>query len=191
MTKRAALFMLLGFLVGCAGFALSSPNSFDVSLDPTTAALSQSNIPVTSGQVRRITSVRATQANPDLEVTSIIPWQKASARVRMRCRQPEVCLPFYVIIAWATPAEMVNVVQSVHPATKEITGRDRTSHESWLVHSGDRATLVMMSQHMRIELPVVCLSNGSAGHSIRVASTDHKQTYVAEVVGEKLLKGGL
>ena len=39
-----------------------------------------------------------------------------------------------------------------------------------------------------VELSVVSLENGAAGHKIRVATPDHKQVYLAEVVSANRLK---
>jgi len=47
---------------------------------------------------------------------------------------------------------------------------------------------VMDDGRSHIQVAVISLENGIAGHRIRVASPDHKQIYVAEVVGANLLK---
>jgi flagella basal body P-ring formation protein FlgA len=55
--------------------------------------------------------------------------------------------------------------------------------------AGTHATLVIDDQRSHIQLSVISLENGIAGHRIRVASPDHKQFYVGEVVSARLLKG--
>jgi flagella basal body P-ring formation protein FlgA len=56
------------------------------------------------------------------------------------------------------------------------------------MRAGAHATLVMDDARSHIQVAVISLENGIAGHRIRVASLDHKQVYVAEVVSANLLK---
>jgi flagella basal body P-ring formation protein FlgA len=53
---------------------------------------------------------------------------------------------------------------------------------------GTRAMLVMDDDRSHIQIAVVSLENGITGHKIRVASPDHKQVYIAEVVSGHLLR---
>jgi flagella basal body P-ring formation protein FlgA len=46
----------------------------------------------------------------------------------------------------------------------------------------------MDDDRAHIQIAVISLENGLAGHRIRVASPDHKQVYVAEVVNASLLR---
>ena len=55
--------------------------------------------------------------------------------------------------------------------------------------AGTHATLMLDDQRSHIQVAVVSLENGIVGHRIHVASPDHKQTYVGEVVNARLLKG--
>jgi hypothetical protein len=48
--------------------------------------------------------------------------------------------------------------------------------------------LVMDDDRSHIQIAVISLENGMTGHKIRVASPDHKQFYVAEVVNAHLLR---
>jgi flagella basal body P-ring formation protein FlgA len=56
------------------------------------------------------------------------------------------------------------------------------------MRAGAHATLVMDDDRAHIQIAVISLENGLAGHRIRVASPDHKQVYVAEVVNASLLR---
>jgi flagella basal body P-ring formation protein FlgA len=56
------------------------------------------------------------------------------------------------------------------------------------IRAGAHATMVMDDERAHIQVAVVSLENGIAGHRIRVASPDHKQIYVAEVVNANLLR---
>jgi flagella basal body P-ring formation protein FlgA len=59
---------------------------------------------------------------------------------------------------------------------------------AFTIRSGAHATLVMDEERAHIEVAVISLENGMAGQKIRVASPNHKQVYVAEVVSANLLK---
>jgi flagella basal body P-ring formation protein FlgA len=48
--------------------------------------------------------------------------------------------------------------------------------------------MLMDDDRSHIQIAVISLENGVAGHSIRVTSPDHKQVYVAEVVNASLLR---
>ncbi len=53
---------------------------------------------------------------------------------------------------------------------------------------GTHATMVMNDSRMQVQVSVISLESGIAGHKIRVESPDHKKIYVAEVVSANLLK---
>jgi flagella basal body P-ring formation protein FlgA len=57
------------------------------------------------------------------------------------------------------------------------------------MRAGTHATLMMDDQRSQIQIAVISLENGMVGHRIHVASPDHKQTYVGEVVNARLLRG--
>jgi hypothetical protein len=57
------------------------------------------------------------------------------------------------------------------------------------MRAGTHATLVMDDNRSHIQVAVISLENGLVGHRIHVASPDHKQTYVGEVVNARLLRG--
>ena len=100
------------------------------------------------------------------------------------------------------PGQQTRIVNSasnhpdhpIHEASRTLADdpADRSPHALGSdVHAGSHATLLIDGQRLHIKLPVICLENGVAGHSIRVTALDHKQTYVAEVVDATLLKGTL
>ena len=57
------------------------------------------------------------------------------------------------------------------------------------MRAGTHATLVMDDDRSHIQVAVISLENGMAGHRIRVSSPDHKQVYFGEVVNARLLRG--
>ncbi|MFZ1136917.1 MAG: flagella basal body P-ring formation protein FlgA [Candidatus Korobacteraceae bacterium] len=182
---------IASLLAGVHTFAAVPPQSVLLSSQDIAAALSQNDFRVSQSQVELLTEVRSTRAEPPLEVMSVGPWRTGSMKVRLRCRQHEVCLPFYVLVNWPSAVESETAISRWNSSGSHAIAPSVPQHGRWLVHNGEPVTLVIEREHLRVQLPVVCLENGSAGNTIRARSTDHKRIYVAEVVGEKLLKGQL
>jgi hypothetical protein len=171
--------------------AWASPDAVAISSDHIAAALHEREIRVSPSQVQKLTEVHAAVAKPILEVISVNRWNNSHLKVRLRCRQLQECRPFYILVNWRSRDEMNDAVGRIVEAPPEVKHASPPSHLPWLVHSGEKVTLLLESDHMRIELPVVCLANGSAGKHIRVRSTEQKKIFVAEVVSSRLLKGRL
>ncbi len=135
--------------------------------------------------------VVASELDPALEIRSIgsLPGLRTNGRsesrsaVRMTCQQPGICLPFYAIVSW--PAGMDG--NELHPSAKADTSVIPKAEV--MMRTGTRATLVMDDGHVHIRLTVVSLDHGAAGSSIRVATPDHRQIYVGQVVNAELLRG--
>jgi hypothetical protein len=164
-----------------------------ITAEQVASALAVRGVLVEPAQVRFLAQVVATQPTPELETVIAGSLTERRAKVEMRCRERSVCLPFYVLLDWPDAA-------SSRRAVEELGGtaglprplmEARRLHAPVVVRSGETVTLVIEGQRMRLELPVVCMQNGALGARIRVVSPDHKQAYVAEVVGEKLLKVGI
>jgi flagella basal body P-ring formation protein FlgA len=62
------------------------------------------------------------------------------------------------------------------------------SNTAIIMRTGAHATLVMDDARSHIQVTVISLENGIAGHRIHVASPDHKQVYVADVVSANLVR---
>ena len=182
---------IASLLAGVRMFAVAPPHSVLLISQDIAAALSQNDFRVSQDQVELLTAVRSTRAEPPLEVMSVEPWRTGSAKVRLRCSQREVCLPFYVLVNWSSAVESETAISRWSSSGSHAIAPSVPQHGPWLVHNGEPVTLVIEREHLRVQLPVVCLENGKAGNTIRARSTDHKRIYVAEVVGEKLLKGQL
>ena|SRR5271157_2890284 len=192
MKQRTVLLFLASVLAAVCGFA-SPPGEAAIPIEPLQIAtrLSELDVRVSPRQVQLLSEVRATRATPALELTSIEPWQQASAKIRLRCRDRQECLPFYVLVSWPTAQEAASAFRPLTVSPAKAASPPSGHHEPWLVHSGERATLMIESEHMLVQIPVVCLASGSAGKRIRASSMDRKRIYMAEVVGNKLLKGEL
>ena len=151
------------------------------------AALMGRNILVSPEQVILPSRVPARTSSPSLDVVSASRTDLDNTKVRLRCRDSRDCLPFYAVIRGRN---LENGFESLAKSAPQMAVPSPV-REPWLVRSGERAILVLEGGHLRIEMPVICLSNGSAGKSIRVTTTNRKQVYQGQVAGIGLLKGGL
>jgi hypothetical protein len=149
----------------------------------------------TTGEISLPATVVANVPSPVLDVVSIEPIAKgqpaqyASARfsVRLACRQPGACLPFYATVTMAEPT----LSAAANPSSQaRAAGKMMLNEKSDItMPAGTHATLVMDDHRSHIELEVISLENGMAGDRIRVAGPNRKQIYVGEVVNGNLLRG--
>ncbi|HZD33410.1 MAG TPA: hypothetical protein VE779_17325, partial [Candidatus Angelobacter sp.] len=102
MSKRALVMCLASSLFAIGAAAQPPERAGVVNPQRIVAALAANGINITPGQLDVLGEVRTLHANPALEITAIVPWQQASAKVRLRCQQREECLPFYVLVNWAS-----------------------------------------------------------------------------------------
>jgi hypothetical protein len=153
--------------------------------------LSAKGVQISSSQVLLLANVVATEPNPALDVLSVEPLFKQANgqtdatrfRVKMACHMQDECLPFYAIVI---PFEVV-AGQAVD-SSRVFEGLAWKQNVAFTIRSGAHARLVMDEDHAHIEVAVISLENGMAGQKIRVATPNHKQVYVAEVVSANLLK---
>jgi hypothetical protein len=165
-----------------------SSSHFALTPEQVARALTAAGIVTVAQQVSLPARVVAAEPAPALDILSIEPpLRKAQltahspSRVRLACHQSGECLPFYANVNWSKvdgqPAPSSIIVPLAGNATN-ITMR-----------AGTHATLVMDDQRSHIQVAVISLENGMAGHRIRVATPDHKQFYFGEVVNANLLRG--
>ncbi len=139
--------------------------------------------------------VVATDPDPVLDISSVAPLgdgrsaghSETNSKIKLVCHLPGTCLPFYAIVSW--PAETVGHATSALSASPAVAKTALKPNSEITIRAGAHATLVMDDDRAHIQVAVISLENGIAGHRIRVASPDRKQVYVAEVVSAKLLKG--
>jgi hypothetical protein len=157
-------------------------------------ALSQSGIQTADEQVSMLASVVASEPAPVLDILSIDPLGDRSkgkhgesrSLVKMGCRTAGVCLPFYSIVnGLETSSEST---PSALRVSTEIPATARRPDSGIVIRVGAHATLMMDDARSHVEVTVVSLENGAAGHKIRVTTPDHKQVYLAEVVSANVLK---
>jgi hypothetical protein len=195
MTARW-LSVLLMAAMSMPGWAQSQPQEhFALTAAQVARALSDSGIPTSDSQVSLLTRVVATEPDPALNVVSVEAISKeplaghsaAGSRVKLACRLPNYCLPFFVTVSWSQPPAGPAGSMSTNPS---LDRNMLTSPNSqFTMRAGTRATLVIDDQRSHIQVAVISLQNGMAGHRIRVSSPDHKQVYFGEVVSANLLKG--
>ena len=152
-------------------------------------ALSVRGIPATGEQVTLLARVVATKPHPELDILSVEPSSQgqlsphspARSRVKLACHLPGECLPFYAIVSSSE--------STVRPAANTSDPSTLNSKSEIVMRAGTHATLMMDDDRSHIQVAVISLENGMAGHRIRVSSPDHKQVYFGEVVSASLLKG--
>jgi hypothetical protein len=138
--------------------------------------------------------VVASEPSPLLEVLSVKPLgdrssgkhSESHSLVKMGCRVAGACLPFYSIVS--KPAAVLDNVQVARDISYTGNSAALKPRDKIMMRQGTHATLMMNDSRMQVQVSVISLENGIAGHKIRVESPDHKQKYTAEVVSANLLK---
>jgi hypothetical protein len=180
---------LLVAAMGTAGWGQSLlQDRFALTAGQVARALCAGGMQTTAEQVSMLTTVVATEPDPSLDILSVEPPVKGRpAQVRLACHMPGKCLPFYAMVTWSEPtAGHAATSSSVLPVSRNIMFNP---NREITMRAGTHATLVMDDDRSHIQLAVISLENGMAGHRIRVSSPDHKQVYFGEVVSASLLKG--
>lgn len=173
------------------GWSQSLPQDrFAITADQVARAISAGGIEVAAAQVSLLANVVATVPNPLLDVGAVEPlgnrWSGASSGthswVRLACHTPGECLPFYAVVSWRKEqAGLAPQMSKTFPDASK-------PNVAIVMRAGAHAMLVMDDERAHVQIAVISLENGIAGHRIRVATPDHKQVYVAEVVNGSLLR---
>jgi hypothetical protein len=157
-------------------------------------ALSANGIQTVDEQVSLLAQVVATEPAPVLDILSVVPLGSRSpgergqlhSLVKLGCRLPGACLPFYSIVSKpAVPGSSTPVALGASAVASRTTLKPDTTI---LIRAGAHATLVMDDARSHVQMSVISLENGIAGHTIHVTSPDRKQHYVAEVVSANLVR---
>jgi hypothetical protein len=184
MSARTSLLLLVAAIISPA--LAQSPDRLPITADQVARALAGTGIATTAASVSLPPRVVAAVPDPALNVISIEPppqrqpddHSPSRARVRLACVLPTQCLPFYALVAWPKATRLVPSANVTVIANKTFTMR-----------AGAQAILILDDHRSHIQVAVVSLENGMAGQRIRVASPDHKQFYLGEVVNANLLRG--
>jgi hypothetical protein len=184
------LLLLLMAATGLPGWGQSQlQERFALTAGQVAQALSDRGIPTTDVQVSLLARVVATKPHPVLDILSVEPFSQGQlsphsrvrSRVKLACHLPGECLPFYAIVSGPE--------STARPATNTSDTSTLNAKSEIIMRAGTRATLLMDDDRLHIQVAVISLENGMAGHRIRVSSPDHKQVYFGEVVSASLLKG--
>lgn len=197
---------LLMMATGSCGWSQSQPEDhFAITPRLVAQTLSAAGTPTADDQVSLLARVVATEPYPKLDIVSVDPLgdlqaaEQSAARstsrsipgfiprsmVKLTCDLPGTCLPFYAIVEW--PEETAPAVRTeASPAFQNARVKTR---DEITMRAGTHAILVMDDQRSHIQVAVISLENGVAGKWIRVASPDHKQFYLGEVVSANVLRG--
>jgi hypothetical protein len=189
MTKHG---LISALILGAAMASAAAPAPGHSAITPAqiAAAIRAAGMQIGADQIVLLTDVVATTASPRLKVESIEPWGDGRMRVRVACAASEQCLPFYVAIRVGQDASSRPAMAASDSSPTEALGV-RIDAKSFVVRAGATATLLLDGAHVHIRIAVVCLENGAAGQTIRVASKDRRQTYTAKVIDEAVLRASL
>jgi hypothetical protein len=186
---------LISALTLTAAMALAAapaPSRAPITPAQIAAAITAAGMQVSADQVTMLTDVAAASASPALLVESMQPWGDRRMKVRLGCAASEQCLPFFVTVRLGQPsAAQSAIAASSTGILRAGTLGSGTDPKSFVVRAGAPATLLLDGDHVHIRIAVVCLENGAAGQTIRVASTDHRQTYMAKVIDQAVLRASL
>ncbi len=188
---------------------------YEITAAQVAGVMRDSGISVSDGQVHLLSDVVARTSAPDLLVDSMTPMGSERMMVRLRCAQPKACLPFEVTVH--TGQIRIDPIREARlssaplrgaqpaPARTEAAGTEAGSPSAvqrqsvppspagkeFIVRSGSPALLLLEGEMVHVRLIVVCLENGVAGQTIRVASKANRKTFTAEVGSDGVLRGSL
>jgi hypothetical protein len=188
--KRLVLVFFIAAHMDCSAQS-KLPQRFAVTSAQVARALDKRGLTVSDDQISFPANIVTASVDPLLDIDSVEPMTDGAgdshhrSKVKLVCHSPQLCVPFYVVVGRslgsALPVFTTHNGIALAPAeTLPIS-----------VRIGNRATLVVDTGQMHIELPVICLQNGAVGARIRVVSPDHKQSYTATVVSSTLVTGSL
>lgn len=196
MTTRwmPALMMVAIGLPGWVQFACQAQGRFPLTAHQVAQTLFDNGVRTADEQVSLLAQVVASEPAPVLDILSIEPLgdrssgkrRESRSLVKMGCRVSGVCLPFYSIVS--RPEAPVDGLPGTLSVSHTAGNAALKPNGAIVIRVGAHATLVMDDARAHVEVAVISLENGIAGHKIHVASPDHKQVYVAEVVSANLLR---
>jgi len=197
MMKSRWIPALLIVAVGVPGWVQSqcqAQGRYPLTAHLVAQALASHGIQTADEQISLLANVVASEPAPVLEILSIDPLggrlssnhRQSGSLVKLGCREAGVCLPFYSIVSKLETQELITPIAS--RLNSDPGALARKTNSGIVIRVGAHATLVMDDARAHVEVAVVSLENGAAGHKIRVATPDHKQTYLAEVISANLLR---
>jgi hypothetical protein len=190
MLSRYQIGLLIGLLAALDVAPPIARAATNITPAQVAAALATRAIPVGSSQVLLPAQVPARRQDAPLALVGMDALDATHTKAKLHCVEPSDCLPFYAVLSWRDDSDRDRALRQTNPSPTRSAAPPRPT-EPLLVRSGERATLVLEGRNVSIKLQVICLSNGGAGKSVRVTTTDRKHIYRAEVAGPGLLKGSI
>jgi Chaperone for flagella basal body P-ring formation len=139
---------------------------------------------VNPDQIEFLSGASHIKEGAEVRVLNVSNRTDGVLKVELRCQDNHECLPFYVLVHGLDRVNLVLPEKRAQPLTAAKVPQN-------LIRGGDHATLILEGRDSRISMPVICLQSGARGQTIRVASTDRKQVFDAEIVATGMLKGNL
>jgi hypothetical protein len=182
-------------IISMQGWGQSDPQDrFALTTRQVVRTLSDNGIVVSDDQVCLLAKIVATERDPVLDIQKVEPlgdlWFGNSTGTqswfKVACHEPGACLPFYAVVSW--PAKSIACSNDTFEGSPVVRKTALKPIVAIRMRAGTHATLVMDDDRLHIQIAVISLESGVAGNRIRVASPDHKQVYLAEVVSAHLLK---
>jgi hypothetical protein len=131
--------------------------------------------------------ITSSEPDPALDVQTVLAPQAGTSeglvRVKLTCRSAGACVPFFATVRGAVSPSAWDGVASGKAAMPQPAAPS--------IRAGNPAIMIIATKSMQIEVPVISLESGAIGSSIRVASWDRKQKYMATVISPTVLRGGL
>lgn len=189
------------FVVCCAGAMLLARTAaaempvagdaaairYVISTSAVAAAIKEAGLPVVAARVHLPGAVSARAAAPALKINAAEQRGNGALAVRVACRNPAECMPFFATVDAAEDHEALAAFAArSFPSTREAA---RTTGAGVAV--GARVRLELVDAQMHIELPVIAIDTGAPGVEVRVASLDRKHTWRGVVVDATTVRGGV
>ena len=195
-TERWSRVWLLFAIPAVISHARAQTPRFPVTSEQVVAAMRGHAWSIEGIRVALPTAITTAVADPKLSIETASMLTAHQARLRIVCRVPAACLPFFATAVWPDNTDSVSLPGD--PSTEDTGRRLSTASAAPASDSsaarlrpGTFVTLLLEGERIHIRMQVVCLQGGAAGKKIRVATRDRKQTYVAEIVTPTLLKESL
>lgn len=186
---RTNWFIAFALLIETAGLPVSGQDQpekhYAITPRLVARALSNNGMQTADEQVSLPAQVTANEPYPALDILSVEPVAdtvsgaitESRSSVKLACHSAGSCLPFFAMVAG-------RLVPGAPENAAVVVARPGVT-----IRAGEHAVLVMDDHVAHIQVAVVSLENGVTGKWIRVASPDHKQTYLGEVVSAHQLRG--
>jgi hypothetical protein len=189
MTRYKVILPVL-LLVAVTSRGLAAAGRYAISTEQIAATVNRFGIEVAPDQVKLLSGVVATTADPRLTVRSVHSWGSERLMARLECESREQCLPFFVGLEVVRGNGSTNAT-GLSKSGAEAQPSATPTAKDYVLRKGSPATLQIDSDRVHIRVSVICLENGVQGQTIRVTSKDHRIVYSAQVVDGGLLQGRL